>query len=217
MSAQVAGKGAVLISGASRGIGRALCTEAIARGYEVHALVRRAEDAPAGTRPHVADIRETAKVGALLAELAPKLTHFIANAGVDAAFDARDPLYCEKAATVFEINGTATAYSLFRMASEWIKLERRGGHITVVSSLAAGRGYARHGVYVATKTAQLSLAQGLWFDLKRFGIGVSVVQPGFVETDMSRKQPMRPTASPSAAEGATMSMYQRSECFQSTR
>lgn len=183
---------AVLITGASRGIGRALCVEAAKRGYRVHVVVRNAQDAPSGATAHVADVREREKISAILERLAPEINVFIANAGVDASHDPRDPGYAERAAAVFEINGTATAYSVFRLAHLWATAGARNRRLAVVSSLAAGRGLPRAGAYIATKTAQLSLCQSLERDLARFGIGVSVIQPGFVDTDMSRKQALRP-------------------------
>ena len=91
-----------------------------------------------------------------------------------------------------EINGTATIYSIYALAYEWIRLGTRDKRIGVVSSLAAGNGLPRTAVYAASKTAQLIACQGLAYDLGRNGIEVSVIQPGFVETDLSAEMAHRP-------------------------
>jgi NAD(P)-dependent dehydrogenase (short-subunit alcohol dehydrogenase family) len=178
----------VLITGASRGIGRALCAEALARGYKVHALVRDAKNAPPGTTPHLApDIRDRAAVEKAIVALAPELTHFIANAGVEGNYNPRDPRAPEKMVEVFEINGTATAFSMAVMAREWVRLGLRDRHMAVTSSLAAGRGMAMAGPYIATKTSELCLAEGMEGDLAPYGIGVSAIRPGFIRTDLTSK------------------------------
>ncbi len=182
----------VLITGASRGLGRALCAEAIARGYRVHALVRKAEDAPPGTVAHVADIRDRERVEKILVDLAPELTHFIANAGIDGRYNPKDPKAAQKAVEVFEINGTATAFTMIVMAREWVRLGLRDRNIAVTSSLAAGRGMAMAGFYIATKTAELCLAQSLEADLAPYGIGVTAIRPGFIRTDMTAKNKVMP-------------------------
>lgn len=182
----------VLITGASRGIGRALCAEAVKRGYRVHGLVRNPHDAPVGVTSHFADIRNRELMDGLLHKLAPEVDVFIANAGIDAPHNPRDPASAERAADVFDVNGSATAFSVFRLAHLWVTGGWRDRRIAVVSSLAAGRGLPRSGAYIATKIAQLALCQSLERDLASHGIGVSVIQPGFVATDMSNKQPFRP-------------------------
>jgi NAD(P)-dependent dehydrogenase (short-subunit alcohol dehydrogenase family) len=185
---------AIFVTGASRGIGRAVCLEALKRGYRVHALVRRPGSAPEGTTEHVADIREREAVRAIIKTLAPDLTLFVANAGIDAHSNYRREDIADAAAETFDVNGTATAFSLYQMAHEWVKQsgDGRKRRMAVVSSLIAGRGVATSGPYTATKTAELVLAQALSFDLSRYGIGVSVIQPGFIDTDMTKALPTRP-------------------------
>lgn len=186
------GNRAVLISGASRGIGRALCAEALTRGFKVHALVRNAQDALPGTVAHVSDIRDREAVEKILVALAPELTHFIANAGIDARYNPRDSLSAQKCVDIFDINGTSTAFSMVVLAREWVRLGLRDRRMAVVSSLAAGRGMPMAGFYIATKTAEFCLAQALEGDLAPHGIGVSAIRPGFVSTDMTARNKHMP-------------------------
>ena len=183
----------ILITGASRGIGKALCLEALQRGYRVHAAVREIGAAPAGTQPHLlSDVRDRTAVAKLLETLAPELTHFVSNAGVGEPLSPKKADTADKAADLMEINSTASIYSAYRIAYEWIRLEKKKTHITLISSLSAGRGLPRNGPYVASKTAQLSFAQGFEHDVATYGIGVSVVLPGFIDTDMTADLPQKP-------------------------
>jgi NAD(P)-dependent dehydrogenase (short-subunit alcohol dehydrogenase family) len=63
-----------------------------------------------------------------------------------------------------------------------ILLRQKAGHLSVVSSVAGYRGLPNSLAYGPTKAALINLAQTLYMDLKPSGIGVSVINPGFVDT-----------------------------------
>jgi len=182
----------LLVTGASRGIGKALALEALKRRYRVHALVRKAEDALAGTVTHICDVRNRELLGKLIEKLAPDLDIFIANAGIDGTTDLRREDCADRVAEVFEVNGTATAYSLYKMGHEWVKLGIRGRRMAVISSLAVNIGVPTKGPYISTKTAQLLLGRALERELAPMGIHMTTVQPGFIDTDMTKKLKWRP-------------------------
>ena len=64
-------------------------------------------------------------------------------------------------------------------------LRQRHGHLSLVSSVSGYRGLPKALAYGPTKAALINLAQTLWLDLSERGIGVSVVNPGFVETPLT--------------------------------
>lgn len=78
----------------------------------------------------------------------------------------------------------------------------RGGHISLVSSVAGYRGLPQALAYGPTKAALISLAQTLYLDLQDHGIGVSVINPGYVDTPATAGNDYHMPALISAEEAA---------------
>lgn len=70
-------------------------------------------------------------------------------------------------------------------------LAHRRGHVSLVSSVAGFRGLPRSLGYGPTKAALINLAQTLYMDLRPLGLGVSVVNPGFVATPLTAQNAFR--------------------------
>jgi NAD(P)-dependent dehydrogenase (short-subunit alcohol dehydrogenase family) len=77
-----------------------------------------------------------------------------------------------------------------------------GGHISLVSSVAGYRGLPQSLAYGPTKAALINLAETLYLDLQPLGIGVSVINPGFVETPLTSQNQFRMPALISPQEAA---------------
>ena len=73
-------------------------------------------------------------------------------------------------------------------------MKYRGNHISVISSPVGFRGMPTAGAYGMTKAAQLNLVESLYFDFKKLNIKVSVINPGFIDTESTKlntfKMPM---------------------------
>lgn len=65
-------------------------------------------------------------------------------------------------------------------------MKNRGNHISVISSPVGFRGFPTAGAYGMTKAAQLNLAESLYFDFKKLNIKISVINPGFIDTESTR-------------------------------
>ncbi len=65
-------------------------------------------------------------------------------------------------------------------------MQGRNNHIAVISSPVGFRGMPTAGAYGMTKAAQLNLVESLYFDFKKLNIKVSVINPGFIDTESTK-------------------------------
>jgi NAD(P)-dependent dehydrogenase (short-subunit alcohol dehydrogenase family) len=94
-------------------------------------------------------------------------------------------------------------------------LERGRGHLSLVGSVAGYRGLPRSLAYGPTKAALINLAESLYADLHPRGIGVSVVNPGFVQTPLTEQNrfPMPALITPEQAAREMLQGWRRG-CFE---
>lgn len=91
--------------------------------------------------------------------------------------------------------------------------ERRAGHISLISSVAGYRGLPKSLAYGPTKAALINLAETLYVDLQPLGVGVSLVNPGFVETPLTAQNEFAMPAliTPAQAAKEILSGWRRGE------
>jgi NADP-dependent 3-hydroxy acid dehydrogenase YdfG len=187
MSFSLAGK-SVLVTGASAGIGRAT-TIALARaGASIIATGRRAPELATLARelgPQViatptGDLNDAGFVEEL-ATAAREVDILVSNAGVLKYAPIMD-MTDDECARMFETNVLASFRVMRKVAAAMV--ERRRGHIIVMSSIAAREVYGLGVLYCATKHALSALARGFRIELQGFGIKVTEIAPGMVETDI---------------------------------
>lgn len=179
-----------MITGASRGIGRAVAVAAAARGAKVGLIARdeaelaRTLELCSGSGAQVvADVTDRAQVDAAVAELEAGLGPtdvLVANAGIGAYGPFAD-ISAEEAEQVIAVNVLGTVHTLRAVVPGMI--ERRGGHIVTMGSIAGRIGAPFEAVYAASKFAAVGLTEALVVELEPYGIGVSLVQPGPVATE----------------------------------
>lgn len=92
-------------------------------------------------------------------------------------------------------------------------LKQNGGHLSLVGSVAGYRGLPQATAYGPTKAALINLAETLYLDLHPRGIGVSVVNPGFVETPLTAQNEFHMPAliTPEEAADQILRGWQRGE------
>lgn len=185
----------VMITGASSGIGRGLALEIASRGANVGLLARRQEllnELVREVTAHnvkavsaIADVRDAKAVRAAAdrfrKELGP-IDVLIANAGIGTTHHAIK-LQPEHAAEVIGINVLGAVNSVAAVAPEMV--ERGQGRLVAISSLAAYRGLAKSAAYCASKAALSSYFESVRIDLRHTGVGVTIIHPGFIKTDLT--------------------------------
>ena len=179
-----------VVTGASRGIGRAVAKQAAAKGARVGLVARSKDDldvvlsdiggrgvvAPAdiASRQQVTDAIKTVE-----AELGP-VDVLVANAGIG-AYGAFADIDVDEVEHLVQVNLLGTVYPIKAVLGGM--LERGRGHIVVVSSVAGRFGSPLEAAYASTKFAQIGLAEALSVEVAGKGVGVSIVNPGVVDTD----------------------------------
>jgi short-subunit dehydrogenase len=180
-----------LITGASKGIGRATAEAFAGRGARVGLVARGAESLESLARElgHdalalPADVTDRDSIAAAVrrfVEEAGGIDVLIANAGIAhyAAF-ADQPL--EDGERMVRVNVLGTIFTVH--AALPFMLDRGLGHIVVVSSGAGLRAFPSAAVYGATKGAQRRFAEALRHELSGTGVSVTTVFPGEVATEL---------------------------------
>jgi NAD(P)-dependent dehydrogenase (short-subunit alcohol dehydrogenase family) len=187
---------AILITGASRGIGRATAIAFAERGDRVAIHHRDSAEAAEKLRAELAgdghvvvqaDLARPSAIPAMVAEAAAALGGLdvlVNNAARIGPHPITEVSYDEWQAewrATLEVNLMGAANVIYWV----IKHMKRGGRIVNVSSRGAFRGEPRHPAYGASKAGLNAMGQSLAVALAPLGIAVATVAPGFVETDMS--------------------------------
>lgn len=184
-----------MITGASSGLGRGMALEIAARGGHLGLLARREdllnEIVAEAKKRNVKAVAATADVRDVKAvreaadrfrkELGP-IDILIANAGIGTA-DHAVSLTPEHAANVIGINVLGAVNSVAAVLPEMV--QRKQGRLVAISSLAAYRGLAKSAAYCASKAALTAYFESLRIDLRHTGVGVTIIHPGFIKTDLT--------------------------------
>jgi 3-oxoacyl-[acyl-carrier protein] reductase len=185
-----------IVTGASRGIGRAVALRLARDGHAVAGCYAAPSEAATDAEDAVrrlgvpayfaaCDVADPAAVNRFVVaaeEYLGPVDLLVSNAGV-----TRDnPLVLATDAdwdTVLATNLTGT-FNLCR-AMSFRFMKRRGGAIVTMSSVAGVSGHAGQTVYAASKAGVIGLSRSLAKEVARYGVRVNVVAPGFITTDMT--------------------------------
>jgi len=192
-----------VVTGASSGIGRALAIDLASRGYRVGLVARRpdvleelasairaqggiafAAPADVGDRPALHQAIE-----AIESVLGP-VDVMVANAGFGVPTQL-SPLNITEVEHMFRVNLLGVVYSIEAVLPGM--LGRGRGQLVAVSSLASRKGLAGESAYCASKGAVNLYMEGLRIALRKRGIIVTTICPGFVASSIA---PMEAAATP---------------------
>ena len=178
-----------LITGASAGLGAALCVELASKGWDVIGVSRR------GTVPATngvssgriegrkLDVTDALAVDALVRELdaGSGIDLYVLNAGIDFPQPIEE-LTIERARMIMETNFWGVVM-LARASLPGLRA-RGGGTIAVIGSLAGKITPPGEAMYGATKHALEGWCEGLLHEVRRFGVRVCLLAPEFISTSM---------------------------------
>lgn len=199
--------GAVLVTGGSRGLGRAIVEALAAESRTPVAFTWNTDEAAAqavaaatGARAFRLDLRDRQRPDDLVAEVEEALgpiEGLVNNAGV-----RRESLLALTSDADWDAVVDANLGGLFRCCRAVLRgmMVRRRGAIVSVSSLSALHGVPGQGAYAASKAGILGLTRSLAREAGRRGVRVNAVVPGFVATDLTAGLPEPVVASLRAGE-----------------
>lgn len=186
----------MIITGASSGIGRALALEMAGRGYALGLTARRLPlleklradiHAAHGKRVRVElatlDVCATDTVAPVMGDLCARLGGVdivVANAGVNDLTDIGSSLDTELRMIQTNLCGAMATVD----AAVAHFLERGHGHVVGISSLASLQPFARQAAYSASKAGFSMYLRGARIELRRMGITVTDILPGYIATDI---------------------------------
>jgi len=184
-----------LVTGASRGIGRAIAERlaaqgslvvAAARGEHARAVVETIAAAGGQAEAASLDITEEGASARLVASTLERHTRIdilVNNAGI-----ARDQLMLRMKREDWDAVLATNLTGAFALTQAVLKpmIRQHGGRIISISSVVAQRGNAGQANYAASKAGLIGFTKAVALEVASRGITVNVVAPGLIETDMTR-------------------------------
>ena len=183
----------VWITGASSGIGKALAIKFATEGWHVAASARRENllqelnNNNLNIHSFPLDVKDESRAKKVFQDILVKFQTIDICVFCTGIYDpdSEKKLSTEKIREIMETNFFGTLNCIMAVNSYF--RERKNGHISIVSSVAAYRGLPAASGYCASKSALTSLAESLYFDFKKYNVRVSVISPGFIKTPMTDK------------------------------
>jgi 3-oxoacyl-[acyl-carrier protein] reductase len=188
-----------LVTGASRGIGRAIATRLGADGMTVigtattdggaEAISSYFKDAGIEGEGMKLDVSDTESVNGVISSIADRygaVTVLVNNAGI-----TRDNLLMRMNPEEWDAVINTNLNSLYRVCKACVRgmMKARKGRIINIASVVGSSGNAGQTNYSAAKAGMLGFTRSLAQEIGSRGITVNAVAPGFIDTDMTRELP----------------------------
>ena len=186
-------KKTIWITGGSTGIGKALAIKFANEGWNVaisarrEALLKEISDNNDNIYGFPLDVTDKSKCKDVFEEIKNKFQNINICFFSTGTWDPKKEkdIDVEQIENVFKVNFFGTLNSI-KAVEEYFK-NKKGGVISIVSSIAGYRGLPNSTGYGPSKSALNNLAESLYFDFKRSNVRVCLVSPGFIKTPMTDK------------------------------
>ncbi len=178
-----------LVTGASRGIGRAIAQQLAEQGFKVvgtatsEAGVKSINEFATGMLLDVTNQQSMDELLNSMSETVGMPAILVNNAGITA-----DNLFMRMKDEEWTRVLDANLFSVFKLMRACIRpmLKARWGRIVNISSVVAFTGNAGQANYTAAKAGMIGLSKSIAQEVASRGITVNVIAPGFIETDMTK-------------------------------
>lgn len=192
------------VTGASKGLGLALVTELIRKGYKVAATSRNAKELKQAInitsdnllplQVHVVNEQSVAEAVEAAAKHFGSIEVVVNNAGYG-QLGTLEELSDQEARANFDANVFGTLNMIRRVMP--LFRQQGKGHIINISSIAGFLGaFPGWGIYNATKFAVAGLTEALWAEASSLGIKATIVYPGYFKTNFLLKGSLKLAARP---------------------
>jgi len=188
-------KRVAIVTGATRGIGRAIAEQLCHAGATVIGvgrnpeLGRSIEETLPGFHFHRADVIDADQVHDTFRQVIEtfgQIDHLVCNAGITSDHLLMR-MSSEEWSRVLDVNLTGTFHCIHAVVRHMLK--RRSGSIVAISSLVGQIGNASQANYAASKAGIIALCQSVSKEVGPRGVRVNVVAPGFIDTEMTAALP----------------------------
>ena len=182
----------IWITGASSGIGKALAEKFAAEGWKVAASARRKEILNEIAKhenifSYPLDVTDQDQINSSFKKIIEDFKELDLCVFSSGTYDPKleQEINIKQNKFVMETNFFGVLHCI-KAVEKYFK-DKRNGHISIVSSIAAYRGLPNSSGYGPSKAAVTNLTESLYFDFKKYNVRVSLVSPGFIKTPLTDK------------------------------
>ena len=186
----------IWITGASSGIGKALAEKFASEGWKVAVSARRKEilDEMAKREnifSYPLDVTNQNQIKDVFSKIINDFGSLDLCVFSSGTYDPKleQEINIKQNQFVMETNFFGVLYCI-KSVEKYFK-EKKAGHISIVSSIAAYRGLPNSSGYGPSKAALTNLTESLYFDFKKHDVRISLVSPGFIKTPLTDKNEFR--------------------------
>ena len=211
----------IWITGASSGIGKALAEKFAAEGWKVAASARRKEILDKMSEnenifSYPLDVTSQNQIKNSFEKIIKDFNGLNLCVFSSGTYDPKleQEINIEQNKFVMETNFFGVL-NCIKAVESYFK-NKKDGHISIVSSIAAYRGLPNSSGYGPSKAALTNLTESLYFDFKKYNVRISLVSPGFIKTPLTDKNefPMPFIKSPEFAAKKMFNGLTKSKAFE---